>query len=124
MGIFLKLCISINSNGASVDRTAETREPLQIDKLRVILYTVHNIMLSYQTNKVLAKRIQKGRTMDKNNIPVITCMCSGMIIGLAIGGVVGLAQGRAGITMCYGILFGMIIGVIIGTVIKKVKEKE
>ena len=25
MGIFLKLCISINSNGASVDRTAETR---------------------------------------------------------------------------------------------------
>lgn len=26
MGIFLKLCISINSNGASVDRTAETRE--------------------------------------------------------------------------------------------------
>ena len=28
-------------------------------------------MLLYQTNKVLAKRIQKGRTMDKNNIPVI-----------------------------------------------------
>lgn len=26
MGIFLKMCISINSNGASVDRTAETRE--------------------------------------------------------------------------------------------------
>ena len=26
MGIFLKLCISINSNGASVDRTAETRD--------------------------------------------------------------------------------------------------
>ena len=25
MGIFLKLYISINSNGASVDRTAETR---------------------------------------------------------------------------------------------------
>lgn len=97
-------------------------KPLQIDKLRVILYTVHNIMLSYQTNKVLAERIRKGRTMDKNNIPVITCMCFGMIIGLAIGGVVGLAQGRAGITMCYGILFGMIIGVIIGTVIKKVKE--
>lgn len=98
--------------------------PLQIDKLRVILYTVHNIMLLYQTNKVLAKRIQKGRTMDKNNIPVITCMCSGMTIGLAIGGAVGLAQGRAGITMCYGLLFGMIIGVIIGTVIKNVKEKE
>lgn len=84
--------------------------PLQIDKLRVILYTVHNIMLSYQTNKVLAERIQKGRTMDKN--------------GLAIGGAVGLVQGSAGITMCYGLLFGMIIGVIIGTVIKKVKEKE
>jgi len=25
LGIFLKMCISINSNGASVDRTAETR---------------------------------------------------------------------------------------------------
>lgn len=105
----------------------ETRvasRPLQIDKLRVILYTFHNIMLSYQTNKVLAERIQKGRTMDNNNIPVITCMCSGMTIGLAIGGAVGLSQGRAGITTCYGLLFGMIIGVIIGTVIKKVKEKE
>ena len=72
--------------------------PLQIDSLRVILYTVHNIILSYQANKTLAKRIRKGRTMDKNNLAVIT--------------------------MCYGLLFGTIIGVIIGTVIKKVKEKN
>ena len=103
--------------------------PLQIDKLRVILYTVHNIILSYQANKTLAKkglakRIRKGRTMDKNNLAVITCMCSGMTIGLAIGGAAGLSHGRAGITMCYGLLFGTIIGVIIGTVIKKVKEKN
>jgi len=39
-------------------------------------------MLSYQANKVLAERIQKGMAMDKNNIPVITCLCSGMTIGL------------------------------------------
>lgn len=98
--------------------------PLQIDSLRVILYTVHNIILSYQANKTLAKRIRKGRTMDKNNLAVITCMCSGMTIGLAIGVAAGLSHGRAGITMCYGLLFGTIIGVIIGTVIKKVKEKN
>ena len=103
--------------------------PLQIDSLRVILYTVHKIILSYQANKTLAKkglakRIRKGRTMDKNNLAVITCMCSGMTIGLAIGGAAGLSHGRAGITMCYGLLFGTIIGVIIGTVIKKVKEKN
>jgi len=39
LGIFLKLYISINSNGASVDRTAETREPSCIDK--AALYSSH-----------------------------------------------------------------------------------
>ncbi|MCI7380342.1 MAG: hypothetical protein SPI21_26750 [Hungatella hathewayi] len=62
--------------------------------------------------------------MDKNNLAVITCMCSGMTIGLTIGGAAVLSHGRAGITMCYGLLLGTIIGVIIGTVIKKVKEKN
>ena len=51
MGIFLKLCISINSNGASVDRTAETRAALLLTRTCVngMIYTTNVISRIYHT---------------------------------------------------------------------------